>query len=259
MLDVTLWPGGQAASLSRLLRQVKGPPTEGNATPSYQQLRLSILSTAARISVLSIRPAAADWAATARMANLDVLSTGAEPETWLRIEWIGHAKEWLDVIGDGPDGCLVRMRLRLSEAGVYVGSLETSAPPGGQINAQLLRRVGLEALGKLRDHVLQSSDLLIELADGQWCRPAHRPGRRGQPDAHYARWARRYVNAFEAEPRAPIKYLVDHEAGAGRFMTASQVSAFVNKARRRQLLSSASPGQPGGELTAKAKMILGED
>ena len=178
----------------------------------------------------------------------------------LRLEWIGDAEEWLDVIGEGPEGLLFRLRLQPGEDGPRVVGLELRAS-GGAIGTGLLRKLGLgdeptSPLGLL-NQALEFDQTVGELAGGKWRRRVKRRGRQGRPDVDYALWARDYVAAIEADPRAPIKYLVGVEKAAGRYRTENEIRAYLNKARNRGLLTKASPGQPGGDLTPKAKILLG--
>lgn len=199
----------------------------------------------------TFRPAADSWAEAAR--------TFSRPDTidnWMRVEWTGDGTEWLDLIGDGPDGSLVRLRLHPGEEGPHVVALEVSAAPGSQIGARFLRKLGVGHPLDAFDWALYDPEIRV-LAGGRWCQRIYRPGRAGRPDIDYAMWAERYVAAIEADPVTPIKHLVAAEKAAGRHTSESAVKAIINKARRaRGLLTEAEPGKPGGELTPKAKKIL---
>lgn len=89
-----------------------------------------------------------------------------------------------------------------------------------------------------------------------WRRTIARPGRGGRDDLDYALWARRYVAALASHPTRPVQALIDEEADSGEFVTEGQIRARLNRARSRDLLTAAPPGQPGGELTDKAVRLL---
>ncbi|MFN8019841.1 MAG: hypothetical protein U0P45_17235 [Acidimicrobiales bacterium] len=85
-----------------------------------------------------------------------------------------------------------------------------------------------------------------------------RVGRGRRPDRPYAEVAARYVAALEADPRAPIRHMLETEGiEAGGIETESSLRAKLNKARVRGLLTKAPAGKPGGELTDKARRLLG--
>jgi hypothetical protein len=136
----------------------------------------------------------------------------------------------------------------------YVG--HSLAPVDGlpsKVGARQLRRLGFggvveEAFGWF----LQMPDLFGE----PWLQRPRRPGRAGTDDSVYAEWAGRYVDALEVDPRRPVQHLIEDAAGAGEHITASKVRAYLNRARARGLLTDAPPGQPGGELTDKARDLL---
>ncbi len=77
-----------------------------------------------------------------------------------------------------------------------------------------------------------------------------RPGRRGRPDAFYARLAAQYVELLKTSS-TPTKDLA-----ALRDYSASSTRDFLNQARKRGLLTRASEGRAGGELTDKARGLL---
>jgi hypothetical protein len=77
-----------------------------------------------------------------------------------------------------------------------------------------------------------------------------RTGRVGRNDKFYAEIAARYVEEV-ATGNAPLKRLAERE-----HFDESTVRAFLNKARRRGLLTAAPPGRAGGRLTPKALALL---
>lgn len=89
-------------------------------------------------------------------------------------------------------------------------------------------------------------------ADTRLDRP--RPGRAGRRDAFYALWAQRYVDALAETGGRPMPVLTDrfHESAAS-------IRAFLGKARALGLLTEAPAGRAGGELTSKARALLGEE
>lgn len=193
-----------------------------------------------------------DWREAAEPVLAEV-APGGESER-LRFEWIGDADEWLDVIGKGPGDSLFRLRLRAGEEGPEVSGLQLEAGPG-RIGVNVMRQLGVPLGSAYR--ALGSDPSLGALAGGKWRRRVRRPGRAGTPDADYADWAKRYVDAMELAPRAPVKHLIEMERQAGRHATEAQVRAYISKARRRGLLTPAPSGQPGGQLTPLAQQVLG--
>jgi len=91
-----------------------------------------------------------------------------------------------------------------------------------------------------------------------------RPGRRGRGDLHYATWAAAYVARLEAGSRTPIKDLshvppitIEGYVSKARYVSPETVGDIIGEARHRGLLTSSPPGRPGGELTSKARRLLG--
>src|SRR5439155_8054666 len=89
-----------------------------------------------------------------------------------------------------------------------------------------------------------------------------RPGRAGRSDEFYAVWAAAYVNALANGSRNPIVDLAAAppiESGGRRGPESSAtVRAIVSRARQRGILGPAPSGRAGGDLTPKARRILGQ-
>lgn len=157
---------------------------------------------------------------------------------------------------DGLQLC-VRYRLHGGEphfAGLELGPADGPAPV--EVGARQLRRMGYGAV--VRElHAWLDEPLVTAYLGEAWVRyrPV-RPGRGGTDDQVYATWARRYVDALDADPRRPVRHLVEEEKVAGRHVTASQVRAYLNRARNRGFLTDAPPGLPGGELTDLGRQVL---
>jgi transposase-like protein len=77
-----------------------------------------------------------------------------------------------------------------------------------------------------------------------------RPGRRGRPDVFYAELAKQYVDLL-AEGSTPTKDLAERLG-----YSASSIRDLIHQARRRGLLTRASKGLAGGELTENARRLL---
>jgi hypothetical protein len=79
-----------------------------------------------------------------------------------------------------------------------------------------------------------------------------KPGRRGRPQQFYAGVAEVYAQAWDRGSRHPT-------ADAAKRLRVSPERArdLVREARQRGLLSPALPGRPGGELTDRARRLLG--
>ena len=88
-------------------------------------------------------------------------------------------------------------------------------------------------------------------------RHERRPGRKGHGDRHYAEYAYAYDKAAKDPKTAhkPVKVVAELMGESSQF-----VGETIAEARKRGLLTPApKPGQPGGELTEKARRILNEE
>jgi hypothetical protein len=129
----------------------------------------------------------------------------------------------------------------------------TDLPPGG-ITARLLRDISVSDLEQTLQEALHESSTHPVLRAIARDVDAHseRPGRRGRPDLHYARWAARYVDALR-HSSTPNAHLAD-EAG----LRPEQVRDAIHEARARGLLTKTGRGRAGGQLTTKAVNLLAE-
>jgi len=129
----------------------------------------------------------------------------------------------------------------------------------GTAGKNLVRKLGW-------GHVLNEARRILSSQKAQralgptWTQEVARPGRAGREDVFYALWADRYVRALTKDPRRPVKVICDEAAAAGEYLTGQQVRGYLTEARskRRDLLTPAPPGKPGGKLTARAKKLLAE-
>jgi hypothetical protein len=85
-----------------------------------------------------------------------------------------------------------------------------------------------------------------------------RPGRRGRDDFYYAEFAELYVDALASGSSRPVADVADKLSRNGQTYTAAYVRDVIHQARRRELLTTAPPGRPGGHLTEKARGVLQE-
>jgi hypothetical protein len=133
----------------------------------------------------------------------------------------------------------------------------TLAAPGEALTPEMVRRVRLgDLLARARRYAeggadaspsVLSSPSEIDLAE-------FTSGRRGVPisDHAYARLALHYVLMVREGNRKPAQTLSD-QLGHG---SPNQWTQRVREARRRGLLSPATPGEPGGVLTDAAMELL---
>lgn len=167
------------------------------------------------------------------------------------------------LVGQRQDGLIVGARLAQAgdhETWEFVETA-TRAEPGHTLTPEQVRRV---RLGALLAHARQ-----YEATRGRQHPPREVPklpspsaidlsefasARRGSPvsDESYARLAMHYVVMVREGNRSPSKTLANR-LGHG---TPNQWTMRVREARRRGLLSPATPGEPGGTLTRKAEDIL---
>lgn len=137
----------------------------------------------------------------------------------------------------------------------------TSPLPAGGVTSRLLRRL---PLGEIVEAV--RSDLRLT---ARTVRPhgragslmahnaeqfARRPGRAGRSDRDYAEVAAAYVAILATSDPKPVEMLA-----AQTFLSPSQIRNVLYEARRRELLTKAPPGRPGGQLTEKCRRILEEN
>jgi hypothetical protein len=129
-------------------------------------------------------------------------------------------------------------------------SYPTLPPP--TLTAVMIRSASVSRLYELvRGYVSISPQLEIPL-DIDLEEFAHnpRPGRRGRPDAFYARLAAQYVELLKTSS-TPTKDLA-----AMRDYSASSTRDFLNQARKRGLLTRSDMGRAGGVLTDRARELL---
>jgi hypothetical protein len=107
-------------------------------------------------------------------------------------------------------------------------------------------QVNREAGGTAAELELAEFGLALEAA----CDVVRRPQRTS--DSSLAELARDYVDECERNPRSPRKTLA-----ARKMISESHCSKLLSQARDRGLLTSGGRGRSGGELTARAKQLLG--
>jgi hypothetical protein len=144
------------------------------------------------------------------------------------------------------------------------GMSRRTSPDAPAVTARLLHRVPVGAIqdaarrafrryAELDDRVMRglASPAVAELS--RRIAGSARPGRRGRPDREYAELAAAYVHVLETSPH-PVQALAEKLA-----FSPSTVANMLSEARRRGLLTRPStPGQPGGELTPRARDVLDE-
>jgi hypothetical protein len=141
-------------------------------------------------------------------------------------------------------------------------------PTQGGITARWLRalpfgRVVDEARQSLIEQLESALDEAERGGDGYWGRMlegddrdwavwaerfSSRPGRRGRSDLDYARIAQLYVAQDPKRPVADMAGILS--------LNSATVANLVYECRRRGLLSAASSGRAGGELTERARELL---
>lgn len=171
-------------------------------------------------------------------------------------QWDDERFEWIDVEVEGLDGWRVRVVPALTERGTEIAALTISpagdnVPPSGVtagvLRALHVRELHLAARAAAAQHRRHGNQPGLD----SWS-AARRPGRAGRADSFYAEWAAQYVDLLSTSS-APVRDL--HRR---HHLSESQVRGILHTARRRGLLTEAPAGRSGGELTAKAKRILGD-
>ena len=133
-----------------------------------------------------------------------------------------------------------------------LGLEPTGEQPTKALNSTLLRRVPLARLVRRAfNHVplMYRENVMADWLDTD----RRRPGRQGRSDLSYATWARAYAELFESGERKPTTRLAEEQ-----HLSPSQVGTIIGEARRRGLLTRASPGMAGSELTDIARQMLSE-
>jgi hypothetical protein len=143
----------------------------------------------------------------------------------------------------------------------YLGAM-APAPDGG-ISARLLRQVQVGKHMRVLDQVLAQHAAGLKAlgiavpAPRRAPRPVKVRERIHDRDDLYARIAAAYVAACLAGSRSPAADVARRwKLGAGQ-RGASKVRDLLHKARRRGLLTTVSHGKLGGDLTDKARELLG--
>lgn len=154
---------------------------------------------------------------------------------------------------------------RITPAGPVIDSLtirpspdpEHAPPDSGltrehldRIQVRTLRTAIRNAVALLRGPEHPYRDRLpVEVWD-RWEQQPH-PGRAGHPDLEYALLAAKYVELVQTSEH-PVRDLAKAE---GR--SEPRIRGLLTAARSRGLLTAAPSGRAGGELTDKAKALLG--
>ena len=163
-------------------------------------------------------------------------------------------------LGGDLAGWILRATMRAAEPGPDFDLIELRrGPKGGQIGSRRLRGMGLGDVIDGLTRVLQDPRADVYLG-AEWSKPLQRPGRRGTDARVYAVTAARYVRALRNSPRAPYKAMVDEAATRGEYETEVALRAAVRRARQLPdpVLTPATPGRAGGELTELGKRLARE-
>jgi hypothetical protein len=131
--------------------------------------------------------------------------------------------------------------------------------PVGGVPARVLRQLRVREHLSLYDEIVQryhpSQSFRVSLLEHGFTRVMKEAGHRRRSDLFYAEIASAYVRL--TADRAPIRRLREElEREGGLYFAEATVRDFVNRARRRGLLTPSPPGRPGGELTPKAQVLL---
>jgi hypothetical protein len=186
------------------------------------------------------------------LSHLDLRSLSLKPG-----EKVQTDRVWVHVpLDDRWHGASMRVTLERREGRVSITEL-TIAFAGESIRpSEVFRQLGLADIGEAITGDMDHAGM--PLPDWQDSfRDLPRVGRGRRPDAAYAVWAERYVDALAERPDGPVRLLVErYGIGAGGNETHASIRAKLNRARARGLLTPAPPGKPGGALTDKAQKLL---
>jgi hypothetical protein len=187
-------------------------------------------------------------------------SRGWEIGPWYFDPWGGRERPWAEVrnAAEWPAYCF---RLDFDDDLTLKGfsvSLETAHA----LTRERLREVPLGEMVTAARAFLQEWWAQFDQGRGDAARRARplpdfgfdigRPGRRGRSDLEYAHLCRAYIECLAEEPRRPMVLLAKKTG-----LDTSQLQGALYQARRRDLLTNAEPGKPGGQLTTTALKLLG--
>lgn len=174
-----------------------------------------------------------------------------------------------EVVNEKAGGQLTRkptygVRVQLGPTGPH--SVEVHRFDGEALGARDFSQLGLGALYQVLDRTMKDPAAGANLGAEWQAMGVPRPGRRGRDDLEYAMVALDYVRALTEDPDAPLRWMEAHPEDLThlpRFdgeASADAIRARLRRARepKRGLLTSAPSGRPGGDLTPKAKQLLGE-
>lgn len=195
--------------------------------------------------------------------GLDEAHLDSLPDNASRNEYLAGLEVRLTATAPHPtaEGWTVSVDLEHRDGEVVATRYSIDCPSGEPIRrAPMMGRLGLGKVGELVAEDIKTgfakNPRLAGWADSFLAIP--RVGRGTRPDRPYAEVAARYVEALQLAPKAPIRHMLEAEGievGGGE--TESSLRAKLNRARARGLLTAAPPGKPGGELTDKARRLLG--
>jgi hypothetical protein len=170
------------------------------------------------------------------------------------------------VVRQGSAYAFAELRVYPAEPGKGVPgewSADPARVPDGGITASVLRTV---LVGEHRDGLEDQVELLrTKMGDSfegflgdeglkQVAEESRRhPRRRGRPDPFYAKVAAEYVAEVESGNRRPVRALAQRLGSSAEY-----VRQVLTEARRRGFLTTTRRGVPGGELTPKARELLGK-
>lgn len=205
------------------------------------------------------------------------------PRSKVRDVWveIPHKQEGLiaayRILPENGAPAIAEVRLFPFEAEREAGewSHDPAIMPSGGLTSSALRSLRLSDAQLLFQEVIRNWDKLYGKEARAQVFKRHglsraetpvrrRPGRKGRSDLYFAVWAAAYVDLVERGIRTPIKELAANpplplapwslDGKASRHTIAD----IVAEARTRGLLTApALPGRAGGELTERAKRLLG--
>lgn len=191
-----------------------------------------------------------------------------EPEE--REAWVEApvAKGWIAafrIVAKDSVPMLAEVRLLPDGEGRSAGGwsgLAKDVPEGG-VPARALRHIRLEDALDLFSEYLENfgrgeagANVLARFGFSPPSPVQRRPGRAGRGDDYYLTWAAAYADLIASGNQRPVRALSLHPPvpyrEAPRRVSEHTVRDVLREARRRELLTPAPPGKPGGRLTKKA-------
>lgn len=157
---------------------------------------------------------------------------------------------------DELDPWVLTLTYDLHDRGLQLSELNLAHPGADQLSMDLLRRLGLTALGKVVNDALNQA--MPEGMDvTQWRLQVPLGGRRRHPMSFYARWVEMYLAAID---KHGSKYFLPHLLEDNPGYTRTGIAQIIARAETYGMITDRpGRGAGGGTMTEKCRQTLGLD